>query len=177
MKTYKLACLIVTALFFAVIYPIAAADPTAPTPAEPIKSSSILSSLSVEAIGAIRYDDLKGPATYGAGADVGYAFNKYVIGHARLLTYETDDWRGSAIDEGSLLAEAKFLRSANGRLSLSGIGGVHRDFDRDDWGFGIGARGTAVIWKNLSAFAQGEIRAWFSKEKDGLVSAGLQLAF
>jgi hypothetical protein len=133
--------------------------------------------LFVEGVGAIRYDDLKGPATYGGGADLGYAFNKYVIGHARVLTYETDNWRGTAVDEGSLLAEAKLLSSANGKLSLSGIGGVHRDFDRDDWGFGIGARGTAVVYKTLSAFAQGEIRAWFSKEKDGLVSAGLQWAF
>ena len=155
-----------TALFFGIIFPAYSAEGDK----KPL-------GISVETLGVIRYDDLSGPGTYGVGVDGGYQFNKYVIGHVRLISYETVTWRGTAIDEGSLLAEAKFLKSANGKLSLSGIGGVHRDFDRDDWGFGIGLRGTANVYKALSAFAGGEIRAWFDQPKDGLITVGLQLAF
>ena len=173
MKMHKLMFLL--AVFIGVAIPYShGADANKPAAVLELKKEP---KLSVEAIGAIRYNDLKGPGDYGAGADFGYQFNKYVTGHVRLLAYETDNWRGSAIDEGALLVEAKLLRSANGKLSLSAIGGAHRDIARDDWGFGVGLRGVANIYKTLSAFAGGEIRAWFDQPKDGLITAGLQFGF
>jgi hypothetical protein len=139
--------------------------------------------LSVEAIGAIRYIDLKAP-TYGAGADVGFDFNKYVTGHARLLAYDQravgcdpGGWGGSAIDEGSLYVQAKLLRAANGAVVLSGIGGGSYDPNKGDFGFGVGLRSDFNIWRRLSLFAAGEIRAWMNQPKDALVTGGLSWHF
>lgn len=135
--------------------------------------------LSVETLGVIRYQDLKGPATYGVGVDAGYAFNKFVSGHARLVTYEpwAETGKGSAVDEGSLYVQAKLLQSANGKASLSGTGGAHYDQNRGDFGFGVGTRADLTVYKKLSLFAAGELRAWFNQPKDALVTRGLSLKF
>lgn len=133
--------------------------------------------LSVETLGAVKHADFAGKPLYGAGADVALKFNKFVTAHVRALAYETDNWGGGAIDEGSLLVEARLLSSANGKISLSAIGGGHHDFGRGDWGFGIGAKVAANIYGPLSIFAQDEVRAWFNGPKDNLATAGLEFSF
>lgn len=166
MKTYKLASIIVAALFLAVVYPLTAEE----------KPSSGIQ-LSVETLGAIRHADIAGKPTYGAGVDVAVKFNRFVTAHVRAIGYETDNWGGGAIDEGSALIEARLFSSNNGKISLSAIGGGHRDFAREDWGFGVGARASVNIIGPLSLFGQSEIRAWFNQPKDVLSTAGLQFSF
>lgn len=162
--TIGLYCLLATACF--------AADQPKETPA---------TGLSAQALG-ILHNGAVGKPTYGAGADIGYDFNKYVSGHARLVAYEADDWGGSAIDEASLLVKANLFRSANKRVGLFGLGGVDRSFGSgpqdEAWGLSVGGGIEFAIYGNLSAGVDSRARAWFQNNKWDITSAGfLQYKF
>lgn len=140
-------------------------------------SASAAPQISIETLGAVRNANINGAATFGAGVDVGVKFNDWVTGHARALAYETDNWRGSVVDEGSLLVEAQLFSSASKRVTLSAIGGADRDFVADDWGFSVGIRPAIVLTKNFSIVAESRIRAWFKQDKDLITTAGLRFSF
>jgi hypothetical protein len=133
--------------------------------------------LSVETIGAIRHPNFDNPV-WGAGIDLGYKLNSFVTLHGRAIGYETDSWRGGAVDEGSIYASAMLFSSANQGLKLAATAGGHRDFHADDWGFGVGLRPSLTIIKNrLDLFGASELRAWFNHDKDLLTTFGLSLKF
>ena len=142
-----------------------------------VASFGAMPTLSIETLGAIKNPNITDKAHYGAGLDVGAKFNKFVTGHVRAISYSDQDWRGSAVDEGSLLVEARLLGSESGKLTLSAIGGADRDFALDDWGFSVGARGAVQLTKNFGLFGESRIRAWFHEEKDLITSAGLAFTF
>lgn len=133
--------------------------------------------ISVETLGAVRHINIHDGVDYGAGVDLGLKLNSFVTGHVRALAYESDNWRGSTIDEGSLLIEARLLTSANKKLSLSAVGGVTRDFGVDDWGFGVGPRLTVQLTPNIGLVGESQIRAWFDREKDLITTFGIQFTF
>ena len=134
--------------------------------------------LSVETVGAVRLVGIGDSEQYGAGVVASYSFNKYVAAWGRALAYETpDNWGGSAIDEGSAGVEATLLRSANGKVTLSAVGAVNRDFRLDDWGIGVGGKVKAVVYRSLYAFGQSEYRVWDHQQKDILATFGLGLSF
>lgn len=133
--------------------------------------------LSIETLGAIRHVNIHDGADYGVGLDLGFKLNSWVTGHVRVIAYSNDDWRGSSIDEGSLLAEATLFKSASGKVALAGIAGSDRDFVADDWGFSVGLRPAIALTKRVSLVAESRIRAWFKQSKDVITTAGLQFRF
>jgi hypothetical protein len=139
-------------------------------------AASFADNLSVSPFAAFRAD-LDGGWDHGAGLDVGYDLNKHVTAHARALAYSNDDWRGSAIDEVSGLVEAKLLKSSNGGVTLSAIGGVDGDIVREDIGLSVGLRGDVKLSKNVSLFAEGRYRAWRENADDVPTAAGIQFKF
>lgn len=133
--------------------------------------------LSVETLAVIRSAGITDSTDYGAGVDLGLKLNAYVTGHVRAVAYSNDDWRGSAVDAGSLLVEAKLLTSANKKVTLSAIGGVTRYFGEEDWAFGVGPRVSVSLTKNLSLVGETQIEALFKGDKNLITSAGLQFSF
>ena len=131
--------------------------------------------LSAELLGAMRHVNIDGRVQWGAGVDIGYAFNKEatIIGHVRAISYSDNDWRGGVVDEGSALLEANLFTSANKKVSLAAIGGADRDFEADDWGFSVGLRPSLKLTENLSLVADSRIRAWFKQDKDIVTTLGL----
>jgi hypothetical protein len=133
--------------------------------------------LSVETVGAVRFNGIDKGKQFGAGAVLSYDFNKYVAAFGRAIAYEDNNWGGSAIDEASAGVEAKLFKSANGKLSLSAIGAVHRDLVSEDWGIGLGGKAKAALYGPLYSFGQAEYRVWDHGEKDILLTFGLGLSF
>lgn len=148
-----------------------AADPVVVTP----PANSLMSRVSFEAIGAMRHVNLEGKAQWGAGAALLYEFNKSVYGFGRAISYATDDWRGSTIDESTVGVEAVLWN--NGKLNLSALGGVSRDFNAQDWGFGLGLCPAVKLNDNFTLFAGYEVRLWNKQKKDGLATFGVNFSF
>lgn len=113
-----------------------------------------------------------GKPSYGAGVDVGLYVNKTVSLHVLNTANESDNWRGSVIDETSFLFKADLVNYAKERVVLSLIGSGDRIWGLDDWGFGAGAGLELRLTKNLSIGADSRIRALFHHDA-GLVSRGL----
>ena len=166
MKKTTIALAIITAL------PLMAAE-------KPVKKESLLSNLSVEALGVIRYQGTsfdKGE-DYGVGVGIGYRFNKYVSGQINAISYSNEDWGGGTVDEGSALIYATLLSSQNGGVSLAAVGGVDRSFQYEDWGFSVGPCVSFAISKNIYLTTEARVRAWDKREMDVLVTAGVGFSF
>lgn len=140
-----------------------------------VQGADYLSNLSIDTQGAVRHVSIDGPVQYGAGLNLNYTLNKYVTGYARALSYS--DFKHSAIDEGGLGIWATVLQSANKGLSLNVIGGVNRDFESEDWGFGLGLGPSVKLTKHLSVFAAAEVRTWIKQDKDILTTFGFNYKF
>lgn len=126
---------------------------------------------SIETLGFLRYDTSTHSKDWGAGVDLGVKFNQWVKGHLRLVSYETDNWGGGAIDEGSALVEGALFRSANRKLTLSAIGGVDRLFASSDWGLSAGGRVSYALTKRTYLLL--ESRARIAEHRDAeVVSVG-----
>lgn len=130
---------------------------------------------SLETLGVATLD-LDGGEDYGAGLDLGYSFNRHVTAHARVVAYETDNWRGPAIDEVSLLGEAALFRSASG-ATLSAIGGGEYDIQQTDAGLSAGLRASIPLSKSLSLIGEGRYRLWRDGQDDVPLVAGLRWSF
>lgn len=133
--------------------------------------------VSLETLGQLRYSTSTDTHTYGVGVDAGYKLNQWVTGHIRAVSYETDNWRGGAIDEGSLLVEGSLFKSANGKVTASAIGGVYRDFSERSWGLGVGGRLTATLYKKLAAIGEVQVRLHEEAHFELVPVVGLQLSF
>lgn len=121
-----------------------------------VNAADYFKKFSFETLGTIKHsgENFK-EVNYGAGVAVGYTFNKYVTMYGRGLTYKNEDnWRGGAIDEGSLLFESNILQTKDGAAALGIIGGVDRDFHRDDWGLSVGVCPSFKLSKNVSIFVE-----------------------
>jgi hypothetical protein len=139
----------------------------APKPVE----KSWWTDISVSPYGAVVHPNFDKPL-YGAGLDLGYSINKTVSLHGSVLSYEgPDNWKGSAVDEGSLLFRADLIKYSQERFVAYVLGGGDRSFELDDWAFGVGIGAELRFTKNLSVGVDSRIRAWFNQEKD-VISRG-----
>lgn len=132
------------------------------------KSNRFVDRLTLAPVAALRTAGLDGSSTFGAGLDAGVGINPFVSLHGAAYTYETDDWRSSAVDEAELYGRANFARFADESFVLYGKGGVGYEFNERDFGFGVGVGAEVSFTKHLSAGADYTIRAWFDREKDDL---------
>jgi hypothetical protein len=156
----------------------------APPPAPPIVDADWWTRVSISPYGAVKHPDF-GKPVWGAGLDLGYAINRTVSLHLANSIFDPPehkrDWfTGSAIDETELLFRADLIRGGGtGHDRFVGylIGGGSRDWEREDWGFGVGVGAELRLTKNLSIGADSRLRAWFDAEKDVLTRGFLSFRF
>lgn len=152
---------------------------------------------SVTPYGAMKHADIAGKPIWGAGLDLGYAINRTVSlhlansvfdrpdqfsgsGHEQKLEAEGGWWSGSALDETELLFRADLIKGGGaGKDRFVGflIGGGSRDWEAEDWGFGVGAGAEIRFSRNFSLGADSRLRAWFNQDKDVLTRAFLSFKF
>ena len=142
----------------------------------PAQSKSWWTDFSISPFGAVTHPNF-GTPQYGAGLDVGYNINHIVSLHVANLAYENDNWKGSTIDETSLLCRADLVRFSKERFVGYVLGGGDRDWGRDDWAFGVGIGAEVRFTKNLSAGVDSRIRSWFKNDKDVISRAFVRVGF
>ena len=152
----------------------------------PVVTPKATARISVETLAAIKSINVTHGERYGAGVGVGYKLNDWVTGRVRAISYHDDPgghWRGTAIDEGSLLVEATLFRTKNEALSLSAIGGADYNFELRDAGFSAGLRAAFALSSDISLVAESRLRHWFASEScdpqntDLISTAGIQFSF
>lgn len=165
----KLALLAVVLAAFT----LSASEPT--KPAQPIAKEvkSWTDGITVSAVGALKHENLGGKPIYGTGLDIGLPLDKAGVMslHVENLAYQTDNWKGSAVDETEIIFGTRVFHQnrISGHLLMSG----GHEWNRDDWGFGAGAAIGYDITKQLSARIAYRVRAWFNDDKDGIGTLSL----
>ena len=141
-------------------------------------ADSILNSITVAPVAALKGADITGEHTLGIGLDLGFNVNKYVSIHGTALTYETENWKSGVVDESELYGRANFVKYANESFVLYGKGGVARDWTNDDWALGVGLGAELRLSKHVALGSDYTIRAWFTgTEKDSLARAFVAFSF
>lgn len=151
----------------------------APNPPSRAAGKSILSGITVSAVGAYHQAEFtRGPSQWGAGIDAGLPVNRFVSIHVRNLAFEAEDWRGSVVDETALYGRADFVKFAGEIFRLYGTGGGTRHWEIDDWSFGVGLGAEYRFNRNVSLSAGREIRAYFGDHRrDWLTTAQITFRF
>ncbi len=134
---------------------------------------SILESISVAPVAALKGSEITGEHTFGAGLDLGFDVNKFVSIHATALGYETDNWRGGVVDESEVYGKANFVKFANESFVFYGKGGATRDWSGDDWALGVGLGAELRLSKSVSVGADYTINAWFEETKKSSLARAL----
>jgi opacity protein-like surface antigen len=169
-------------------------DPQPPAPTKP-KPSNWWTDFSISPYAAIKHPDF-GKPIWGGGLDIGYAINRTVSLHLGNSIFDRPDikgdkhesgnvdeggwFTGSAIDETELLFRADLIKGGGaGRDRFVGflLGSGTRDWEREDWGFGVGAGAELRLSKNFSLGADSRLRAFFNNDKDLLTRGFLSLKF
>lgn len=132
---------------------------------------------SVSPQAVLRTANVTGASDFGGGVDIGYNLNNTVSLHIQNTAYETDDWRGSVVDETSLLCRADFIRDSHERFVVYGLGGFDWDWERDAWGLGVGLGIGIRLSKNVEIGPSYRVRFHEDGDKDGLATAALSLRF
>jgi hypothetical protein len=166
-------------------------QPAPVNPPPPIVDADWWTRVSVSPYGAVKHPDF-GKAVWGAGLDLGYAINRTVSLHLANSIFDQPDirthegtqergwWKGSAIDETELLFRADLIKGGGtGHDRFVGylIGGGSRDWEREDWGFGVGVGAEIRLTKNFSIGADCRLRAWFDAEKDAMTRGLISFKF
>ena len=146
-------------------------------PAQPVAKQvkSWTDGITVSAVGAFKHENLGGKPIYGTGLDIGLSLNKTVSLHLENLAFQTDSWKGAAIDETEAIVSTTVIRQNKLSLNLLASGG--HEWNRDDWGFGAGAGIDYELAKNLKAGIAYRVRAWFNHDKDGIGTAAITYCF
>ncbi len=152
------------------VLPNLAADKPATAPKA---ETSFLSGVSISPIGVVAYKDVTDSPEYGAGLSVGYQLNKYVSLNADLIAFEDGNWGGSAIDETDLVAKFKLFSAK--KLSLYGVAGGGREWNRDDWAVIVGGGTKFSFTKAISVFGEYRFQVWVDEGADSQIQAGLQI--
>lgn len=130
----------------------------------------------VAPVGVIAYKDVTGKPEYGAGLNLGYQLNNSVSLNATALGFERPDhWRGSAIDELDLTAKFDLFHA--NKLTLYGVAGGSREWNRDDWGVDIGGGVRVDLHRNVSLFGQYVFQVWVEESSAAQVQAGVSFNF
>jgi Outer membrane protein beta-barrel domain len=142
------------------------------------KPESILDQITIAPVAALQTENLVGESRFGAGLDLGFDVNPFVSLHGTALTYETENWKGSVVDESELYGRANFVKFKNETFVFYGKGGLQRDWQESIWGFGVGAGAELRLSKNVALGADYTVRSWFKgREKDSLARALVQFSF
>lgn len=141
------------------------------------KGASYLDNISVSPYAAVVHHNISDGESYGAGVALGLGINKFVSLELGATSFSDNDWRGSAVDEASLLVKARLVHNANETLSLYGLAGGDRQFEADDWAFGAGLGVELRLAKNVSLFGDSRIRSWFNGRDDLITRAGVNFSF
>lgn len=139
-----------------------------------------MKTITVAPVAVLQTEGLNGKSTLGAGLDVGVGFNQYVSAHLAAYTYETDNWRGGAVDEIEAYGQGKIslAKIFDKQLSLTGKGGAVYDPAVQDYALAVGAGASLALSKSVSIGADYTVRAWFQeREKDSLARAFLGWSF
>lgn len=146
--------------------------------AAPARSASILDEITVAPVAALQTENLVGESHFGAGVDLGFNVNPFVSVHGTALSYDTENWGGSVVDESELYGRANFVKFKNESFVFYGKGGLVRDWQQSLWGFGVGAGAELRLSKNVSLASDYTVRAWFKgRDKDSLARALVQFSF
>lgn len=138
-------------------------------------ADNFLANVSLSPIGVVNIDPSNGGKEWGAGVKLDYQLNKTVNIQLGLVSYESDHWKGSAIDESPAEVRAMLLTSKGGGASLYAIGGVDRSWRYDDWGMKGGLGLDFKLTKQLSAFAEATYDVWNHGSDRIQVPFGLRL--
>jgi len=139
--------------------------------------ASYLDNISVSPYAAVVHHNITDGQSYGAGVALGLGINKFVSLELGATSFSDNDWGNSAIDEASLLVKARLVHNANETFSLYGLAGGDRQFEADDWAFGVGLGVELRLAKNISLFGDSRIRSWFNSREDLITRAGINLSF
>lgn len=154
----------------------------AETPKAPVvkEQKNFLESVNLGVVGAVRHVNIANEdshANLGAGLQLGLPVNKYVDLRVVALAYENNDWGDSVIDEVGFGGKVNLVKGLQEKLHLYGTGTGYRDFEADDWGFGVGLGAQYNITKNVYLGVGTEIRAWMDQKKDLLTLGSLNYKF
>jgi len=141
------------------------------------KGGSYLDNISVSPYATVVHHNITDGQSWGPGVGLGLGINKFVSIEADITSFSDGDWGGSAIDETSLLVKARLVHNANETLSLYGLAGGDRQWERDDWAFGAGLGVELRLAKNVSLFGDTRIRSWFNGKDDLITRAGVNISF
>ena len=169
-----------------------AAEPAAPANA---KADNWWTDVSITPYGAVKHPNFGAPI-WGGGLEIGYQINRTVrLSLANTIfdappsvTYYEDGsskseegwFAGSALDETEVLFRADLIKGGGDgkdRFVAFLIGSGSRDWEREDWAFGVGVGSEIRFTKNLSVGVDSRIRAWFNNDKDLLTRGFLSLRF
>lgn len=142
------------------------------------RTAKWIDSITVAPVGVVQTEGITGESTFGAGLDAGIGINKYVSIHAAGYAYETDSWRGGAIDEVEAYGKANFASFYKQVLVFTGKGGLVWDTLIDDYAISVGVGGDVNLSKQFALGADYSVRAWFNeREKDSLLRFFAQVKF
>ncbi len=153
-----------------------AAD-NAPPPPKPAKeATSFLSGVSIAPMAIIAYKDVTDAPEYGAGLSLGYTLNKYVTINADLIAFKNpDNWGGSSLDETDLLAKFDLLHAS--KLTIYGVAGGGREWNRDDWAIIVGGGGMFSFTKRIAIFGEYDFQVWVDEGASSQIRCGLNFGF
>lgn len=115
---------------------------------------------------------------FGAGLEVGLNLNKHVSLGIQNVSYKTpDDFGGLLVDESSAVVHATLFSSENNKLHLGVDASGVRDWNGDDWGFGVGPRLSYNFTKNIQLGAGAQIRAFIKGRSDLYFPVSLGYSF
>lgn len=131
--------------------------------------------IQVETFGVLDRPDLTGAPVWGAGVGVGYYITRGLGASVRGVSYSTDEWGGSVIDQG----EARILFRAPlwDRVAPYGyVAGIH-NFERDDWGAGAGGGLEYRLTQRIGVFGETGLGITTKRQDSWSTSFGLRIAF
>lgn len=138
----------------------------------------LVDSFTVAPVAAVQTAGFNGESKFGAGLDLGVGLNKFVSVHVTGLTYETDDWRSSAVDESEAYVQADLTKFSLNSLVPYVKGGGVADWNEGDFGLGVGAGARFQFNKTVSLGADYTLRAWLAdREPESLIRSYVQFKF
>jgi len=146
--------------------------------ADTAKTAKWIDSITVAPVAVIQTEGIDGASTFGAGLDAGIGINKYVSIHVAGYGYETDSWRGGAVDELESYVKANLASFSKQVLVVTAKAGAVWDTALDDYAMSVGAGLDLNLSKRFTLGADYSIRAWFNeRDKDSLLRFFGQIKF
>lgn len=146
------------------------------------ETAAKLGDIYASVVGVYNIPNVHDKGEWGAGVEVGAVLSKYVsLGLLNVSYAGENTWRGAGylIDETAVQVHSTLFTSANKSLSFGITASGVRDWNSDDWGFGVGPR---FVFGNtdgsgLSLSISSQIRAFMDGDKSLFNTASLNYGF